>query len=466
MGRRDPKDLRIEALEAQVAKLTELLAKAMARIADLEAQLNKNSTNSSKPPSSDPPGLTRSETALSGRKPGGQPGHAKHERCFLPPDRVVHARPRRCWRCGKALDGDDPAPERHQVVEFPRVKPDVTDYLIHSLGCDCGAVTRAELPAGVPRRGYGPRVVAAVSLLTGKYRQSKRMTRELLADLFGIDISLGTVSNLEQEMSEALAPPVAEACEHVRTQPVANLDETGWYEGREDGRAGRAWLWTAVTSLVTVFQIARSRGEEIAKQLLGADFAGFLGSDRWSGYAWLRAKRRQLCWAHLIRDFQGFVDREDAGSQYGVALLDLADKMFQWWPRVRDGTLSRGTFRRYMAPVRREVVSLLRKAVACPAPKSAGMAKQILKFEAALFTFVNHEGIEPTNNSAERAVRHGVMYRKTSFGTQSAAGSRFVERILTVVATLRQQRRNVVDFLAAAYSAKLNHSQSPSLLPQ
>ena len=282
----------------------------------------------------------------------------------------------------------------------------------------------------------------------------------------GVDVRpVRTIPNLEQEVSDALAPPVAAAEEHVRTQPVANLDETGWYEGREDGRAGRAWLWVAVTSLVTVFRIARSRGEDVAKELLGAGFRGFLGSDRWSGYAWVKAARRQLCWSHLIRDFQGFVDRADAGSKHGAALLELSVKMFQWWSRVRDGTLSRGTFRRSMAPVRREVEALLRRAAACPAPKTAGMAKQILKLEAALFTFVDHEGIEPTNNGAERAVRHGVMYRKTSFGTQGSAGSRFVERMLTVVATLRQQQRNVLDFIAAAYSAKLTHAQPPTLLP-
>lgn len=462
---RDPRDEKIERLTAALAAALDKIGALETRIAELEARLNQNSTNSSKPPSSDPPGTPRSGGTPSGKKQGAQPGHRKHERRLLDPDHIVHIRPGTCACCGKALHGDDSNPERHQVVELPPVKPDVTDYLIHSLECDCGAVTRGELPPGVPQRGYGPRLTGVVALLTGTYRLSKRMAQQLIEDLLGVEISLGTVPNLEQEISASLAAPVEEAREHVRQQPVANLDETGWYEGRDDGRAGRAWLWVAVTSLVTVFKIARSRGEGVAKQILGADFKGFLGSDRWSGYAWVEAMRRQLCWAHLIRDFQGMEDRRDAGAEYGTALLALADKMFQWWPRVRDGTLARATFRRYMAPVRREVLSLLHKAAACPAGKTAGMAKQILKLEVALFTFVDFEGVEPTNNIAERAIRHGVMYRKTCFGTQGEAGSRYVERILTVVATLRLQRRNVLEFLAAAHSARLSHSQPPSLLP-
>jgi transposase len=219
-----------------------------------------------------------------------------------------------------------------------------------------------------------------------------------------------------------------------------------------------------VTAVVTVFKIAFSRGDDVAKELLGKDWRGLLGSDRWSGYLWVPAKLRQLCWSHLQRDFQGFIDRKDAGAPLGRRLLALSEQMFAWWRRVRTGALSRPTFRRYMAPVRREILSLLREAAACPAPKTAGMAKQILKLQPALFTFVDRAGIEPTNNSAERAVRHAVMYRKTSFGTQSDAGSRFVERILTAIATLRQQKRNVLEFVTAAYQARLLRTQPPSLI--
>lgn len=467
MGHRDPKDVqRIAELEAQVAVLTDLLAKAMARIAALEERLNKNSTNSSKPPSTDAPGTPRSGKEPTGRKPGGQPGHPKHERMLLRPDRVVPVRPKICGCCGGPVHPNENPPETHQVVEMPKVEPDVTNYDLYSGNCGrCGAVTRAQLPPGVPRRGYGPRLTAVVSLCSGKYRLSKRLIQSILADLLGVDLSLGSVSNLEQEMSASLAAPVEEVAAHVKEQDVANADETGWFEGRSNGRAGRAWLWVVTTAFVTLFRVARSRGADVAQEMIGAGFSGLLGTDRWGAYTFVDPARRQLCWSHLERDFQGFVDRTDAGTPIGEGLLRQSGRMFRYWHRVRDGTLSRAGFQHRMKRVRSRTLSLLREASVCPARKTAGMAKQILKLQAALFTFVDHEGIEPTNNVSERKVRQGVMWRKTSFGTQGAKGSRFVERILTTDATLRQQRRDVLDFLTAAYAARLTRTPPPSLLP-
>lgn len=468
VDRRDERDARIAQLTAALAVAHGRIAQLEGEVADLKARLAQNSTNSSMPPSSDPPGTERSPRKVpSGKKPGGQPGHPKHERTFLKPDRIVPVRPKTCNCCGGLLHEDDAAPERHQVIDIPKIKPDVTDYLLYSGSCDqCGAVTRAELPAGVPRRGYGTRLTAAVSLCSGKYRLSKRMIRSILADLLGVEISLGSVSNLEQEMSASLAAPVEEAAAHVQKQDVANADETGWFEGRSNGRAGRAWLWVVTTAFVTVFQVAKSRGTGAAQELLGENFAGLLGTDRWSAYAWVDAARRQLCWSHLNRDFQGFVDRKDAAAPIGERLLRESGRMFRYWHRVRDGTLSRSAFQQNMKPVRARILSLLREASVCPAAaKTAGMAKSILKLEAALFTFVDREAIEPTNNVSERKVRHGVMWRKTSFGTQGSKGSRFVERILTADATLRQQGRDVLDFLTAAYQARLTRAPAPSLLP-
>ncbi|MBI5542291.1 MAG: IS66 family transposase [Deltaproteobacteria bacterium] len=464
--------MRAKQLQQLAERLTRELAAAMDRIAQLEAEvaalkakLAENSSNSHRPPSSDHPESERPQKVPSGRNPGGQPGHTKHERRFLSPDKTVVLKPTCCTNCHHALHGDDAKPERHQVVEIPRVKPDVTDYWLHCLVCPfCGEATRAELPPGVPHRGFGPRLTAMIAICTGKFRMSKRMVRELLADFLGVELSLGSVSNLEQEISASLAAPDKEARAEARKAEIANLDETGWFQGAADGRARRAWLWVGVTAAVTVFKIAFSRGDDVAKELLGKDWRGLLGSDRWSGYLWVPAKLRQLCWSHLQRDFQGFIDRKDAGAEFGRRLLALIEQMFAWWRRVRAGKLSRATFRRYMVPVRREILSLLREAEACPASKTAGMAKQMLKLHPALFTFVDRAGIELTNNSAERAVRHAVMYRKTSFGTQSDAGSRFVERILTTIATLRQQKRNVLEFVTAAYQARLLRIQPPSLV--
>jgi transposase len=267
-------------------------------------------------------------------------------------------------------------------------------------------------------------------------------------------------------MGEALAAPTAEAEVHVREQFFANADETGWYEGKQNGRHRRAWLWVFATTVVSVFRIAFSRGGEVVKEVLGDDFTGFLCTDRWSGYNWFDLALRQVCWSHLTRDFQGFIDRGGVGGRIGEKLMVQRNKLFRWWHRVRDGTLSRRVFQRRSMSVRREVGRLLRDAVARASGKTAGMAKEMLKVEEAFWTFIDVEGLEPTNNFAERCIRHGVMYRKTSFGTQSQAGSRFVERMLTVITTLNLQRRNALDFLIRALHAHRTGTVGPSLLPQ
>ncbi len=208
------------------------------------------------------------------------------------------------------------------------IKPTVTEYQLHALVCpDCGEITRAELPSGVPRGAFGPVLTSMVALLTIRFRQSKRLAQELVSTLLNVDVSLGAISKIEQQTSEALVAPVEEAREFVREQAVANADETGWYEGKSDGKKERAWLWVVTTSLVTVFKIAKSRGADVAREMLG-DFNGVLGVDRWSAYNFVDSLRRQLCWSHLIRDFQGFVDRGGKGAVIGQALLHQADLMF------------------------------------------------------------------------------------------------------------------------------------------
>jgi transposase len=456
-----------DARDQEIAELRALLAAALRRIAELESRLNQNSSNSSKPPSSDPPEAPRQGKPPTGRKPGGQPGHKQNKRERLTPTRVEVVKPKRC-PCGGKLQGDDAAPLIHQVIEIPPIQPSVVEYQLHALTCpDCRKRTRAKLPPGVPTRGFGAMLIAMVALLTGKYRLSKRMVEELLSDMLNVELCVGSVCNLEQEMSAALETPVVEAMAFVKTAPVANLDETGWYEGQEGGRAGRAWLWTAVTPLVAVFLISKSRGAAVAKALLGADFAGLMGTDRWSSYNWLPTLQRQLCWSHLMRDFQSFVDRGGEGGVIGAQLLERAQPMFGWWHRVRDKTLSRDVYETWMTCMESDVLRLLREAEACPDAdtKTAGMAREILKLKDALFTFVRNPLLEPTNNVAERAIRPAVMWRKTSFGTHSAEGSRYVERVLTTCATLKKQRRSMLPFLAEAYQAWLSKKSPPSLLP-
>jgi transposase len=303
-------------------------------------------------------------------------------------------------------------------------------------------------------------VQALVAALSGQYHLSKRQIEELLADFFGVELGLGTVTALEQATSEALQEPVAEAQAAVQEQLVANVDETGWREGPQKG-----WLWVAVTTVATVFLIRLSRGAKVAKELLGEAFAGIVGSDRWSGYNWVEGERRQLCWAHLLRDFAAFVARGGELARIGQALLDEAKRLFEWWYRVRDGTLSREEFQAQTEGVQVRVGERLREGMACAHAKTAGTCRKILEREESLWTFVRVAGVEPTNNAAERAVRPGVLWRKGSFGTQSAGGSRFVERLMTVVATLKSQRRPVLEYLTAACAAAHRGEKAPSLLP-
>jgi transposase len=472
-----------ESIPAQVVQLQVLLGAALERIRQLEQEnelleqenarlrerLEQNSTNSSRPPSSDPPGTARAKKKKRrGRRPGGQPGHPKHERALVPlesVDQVVELVPQQCQQCQRKLKGKDAEPQRHQVVELEPVKARVTEYRCHQLECQwCGSLTRADVPPEA-RSAFGERLGASMSLLVGKYRLSKRLVCEVLSDIGGVRVSVGSVSNLEQQMSAALQAPVEQARAYVRQAQVVNADETGWAQGVKAGRAARAWLWVVASALVVVFQVALSRGSQVIQGLLGKDFVGWLITDRWSAYDWYDPGLRQLCWSHLTRDFQGFIDRGGQGGRIGRQLMAQRNRMFKWWHRVRDGTLERKVFQRRMRMVERTVGALLRQAQACGEKKTAGMAKRILRLEKCLWVFVDVPGVEPTNNYGERTIRQGVIYRKISFGTRSERGSRFVERILTVVTTLKQQKRNPLEFLTAALGAYRRGLPPPSLLP-
>jgi transposase len=457
----------IRALEARLAALENLetrLHSLQAQVRTLEEQLNQTSRNSSRPPSSDPPGSLRPKRRAGQRRRGGQPGHRGHTRSLIPVEEVaevVALKPERCAGCQAPLRGDDPSPFRHQVIEIPPIRPVVTEYQWHQLVCPaCGETTRASWPKGIPSGTYGARVHATVALCTGSYRLSKRTTAEVMNDLFGVPISVGTISESEKLTTEVLAKPVQEARDLVEKQAVAHLDETSW---RQDGQ--RAWLWVAVTSVVTVFAIRLSRGGQVARELLGETFGGILVTDRYSGYNWYPVRWRQLCWSHVLRDFEAMRGRGGVSEEIGAALLEQAHQMFTWWHRVREGTLKRSTFRSYMTSVRREVERLLEAGSQCGVANTEGTCREMLKRRQALWTFVQVEGVEPTNNLSERAIRPGVQRRKMSFGTQSEAGSRFVESMMTVGATLKQHKRNIREYLTAAHEAALRGEASPSLLP-
>lgn len=445
---------------AVIAAFEARIAAQDARIAELEARLNRSSSNSSRPPSSDPPHLKPAPPRTpSGRRRGGQPGHRRHGRIRLEPDEVVDARPDRCRRCGEGLAGDDPEPIVRQVFEVPVIRPRVVEHRLHRLACPrCGASTCGAAPAGA-EVGYGPRTQAACAVLAGDGRMSKRRVAGVMRALFGLPIGPASVCELERRTADALGPIHAEALAHVRDLP-ANVDETGWRQGRRKG-----WLWTAVAEGLGVFRVAASRSRDAFEGLMGRSPPSVVTSDRYSAYAHLPAERRQVCWAHLRRDFQAMIDRGDAGKSIGEELLLHSDVMFAAWSRVRAGTLARRTFAGRTRPwLSREVRALLRRGVGCGAKKTAATCREILKVEASLWTFATAEGVEPTNNAAERALRHAVCWRKTSFGTDSPAGSRFVERILTTIESCRRQSRDLLDFLVEAIQAHRSGDKPPSLV--
>ena len=446
----------IEALMAQVAALN-------AHIEELKRRLDMNSQNSSKPPSSDGPDTkARKKKGDGKRRPGGQPGHEGHHRELLPVeqvDKVTGVKPSACEHCGRKVNGEDPQPERHQVWEIPAIQPYVEEFQLHELWCrDCGKFTRASLPEGVPAGAFGPRLQATIALLSGVYRLSKRSVESVLADFFHIPICLGSICACEAAVSAALAQPVHEAWEAAQSAEVLHADEAGWRQANT-----KAWLWVAVTGTATVFMIHAKRGQVAARELLGA-FCGVLVSDRWGGYNFY-AGLRQWCWAHLRRDFTAFSEYPGKAGEIGAALLEHCEQMFHWWHRVRDGTLKRSTFRQYLWQLRADIEGLLREGTCCGHKKMERSCKRLVNEAKYLWTFVDVEGVEPTNNAAERAVRPGVQWRKGSLGTHSAAGSRFVERIMTAATTCKQHDRNVTEYITQACVARLHGCPAPSLLP-
>jgi transposase len=344
---------------------------------------------------------------------------------------------------------------------LPKIRPEVTEFRLHRLTCcRCGTSTRGEFPAGVPTSRQGPRLQSAVALLTGAYRLSKRMARDLCADMLGVPLSPGQICALAAQTAQATDPVVAELREYARARH-ANVDETGWRQQRR-----RAWLWVVVTSSVTVFRIALTRAARVARELIDPSARQVVTTDRYKGYDWLPLTQRQLCWAHLRRDFQAMIDRRNAGSEIGEELLFLSDLLFDSWHRVRDETLRRRTFAyRVECWWRPDVRCVLERGRRCGCARTAATCRELLSAEPALWTFARVEGVEPTNNAAERALRHGVQWRKSSYGTDSEAGSRFVANILTIVATCRQQGRDVLEYLTECCRATRQGFAPPSLMP-
>jgi len=455
--------------DALIARLLDRVAALEQQVRDLQSRLGTNAANSSLPPSQNPPAAPKPVVKKkTGHKPGGQPGHPPRLRQLLPPDRVAHThhfRPAHCRGCRAPLPAApgpaDPAPVRFQTLDLPEVAAVVTEYQGHARACPrCGAVTRAAVPAAIRAHAVGPRLTATLAYLTGCHGLSKRAAEEVAEAVFAAPVSLGTVSNLEREVGAALAPAHAEALHAVRAAAVKHADETSWK------RAGKlCWLWAAATATVAAFVVHARRGVAGLVALLGEEIGGILCSDRWAAYARIPARRRQVCWAHLKRDFRKVVDGGGPSATVGRVGLRVVKKVFRQWHLFRGGGCTRAQLQEVLGPLELRLNRvLLWGAIVGTDAKVARFCENVLALEAALFTFARVEGVEPTNNHLERLLRRAVLWRKRSFGSQSEAGCRFVERVLTVVQTLRLQQRSVLAYMTEALTAHRAGLPTPQLL--
>ena len=457
-----------ELIARQAPEAQAIIRVLLAQIAELKAEvarLGKTPQNSSLPPSSQHPHAKPPARKLKSKNQrGGQPGHAKHERPLIPTDQcndVVSLKPPQCRRCGTKLLGQDPEPLRSQVWELPEIKPLVTEFQRHRLACPCcGETTCGELPPGVPLGQSGPRLVAFAGLLMAYFRQSKRRTALFLETLLNQPCCPALTVKMQTQVTAAVRPAYEELAAQLPTQEQLCIDESPTKQ-----QTSKAWLWAFVAHTFTVFALRTTRAATVLDDLLTTTFDGIVNCDRAKMY-W-QCGRLQWCWAHLKRDFQALIDSEDRQvKRLGHDLMRPTCQLFRHWSRCRDGTITRAGFQRLMQPIRREVDSLLLRGVYSGNDRLYGMCRELHDHRAWLWTFVEHDGIEPTNNISERALRHGVIWRKLSFGTQSAAGSRFVETMLTVIETCRQQNRPVFDYLTHAVQAHFARSRCPSLLPR
>lgn len=438
-------------------------------VQNLSQRLNTNSTNSSLPPSANPLGAAHPATKKkkAKRKAGGQPGHPPHLKQLVPierVDKVIPLVPTICEHCDAKLPAeagpDDPDPTRHQHFEMPPKVIETTEWQGHARTCKCcGHVNRAVIPADIRAHSVGPRLAGTLSYLAGELGVSKRGVAGFADEICGAPLCVGTICALEQEMSAALAPAHQEAIEAVRNADVKNVDETSWKL-----KGVTHWLWAAATATVAAFVIHARRSALGLAALLGEALHGIHCSDRWGVYGLLPVGQRQLCWAHLKRDFQKVVDRGGATAELGRRALRVVRDTFKLWHQFRGGGLTRAELQRRLESVQNRMNLILIEGLCGVAGPVATFCENVHALEDALWTFARVEGVEPTNNHIERLLRKGVLWRKRSFGCSSVAGCRFVERILTVVQTLRLQKRRVLDFLHASLQAHRAGEKGTKLL--
>lgn len=472
---RDNEKLRRDLLERD-----RKLAEAEKQIADLERKLAlrlQNSLTSSKPPSSD--GLAGeqrqrgSKRKKGHRKPGGQPGHPGHWRGLAPLNRVdlvIEVFPPRCRHCDNRLSRNLPTrgeARRHQVTELPPIEAHITEYQCQCVVCpDCGKTTQAELPEEATGQ-FGPQLTALIAYLTVVCRMPRRVVRELLEQVLAIPLSLGSIQKSWEEASEAVAEPYAELGRQLPHEPVINSDETGYRTSGE-----KRWLWAVVAANFVFYKIALTRGTEVLIQLLGEVFAGILCSDRCPSYLKYHQGTGQFCWAHFKRNILGVLEvgKTTDAERFCRDALALHARLFRLWHRFRDGpgvrygSITREQLIEKSIPLEKKFFALANCYLDSRDKDVANLALALLKHFEKFFAFLRHEGVEPTNNTAERALRCAVQWRKISFGSRSAQGEVAVARLLTVTRTCRMQNRPPLQYLVTALRSYRKATPVPSLL--
>lgn len=476
--RRENEELR-ERLTEQTKRSAEQIAEKDKQIAELERQLagrKQNSTNSSKPPSSDglagesrPRGCRR-RGKPGRRKPGGQPGHRGAHRALIPPERVNQTHtvlPAQCGHCGHSLPQQLEQAQtsgevhRHQVIELPAIAAHILEYQCHRVVCPgCRHSTRAEVPLAA-RRQTGPQLTALIAYLTVTCRMPRRVLESVLEQVLATPVSLGTTQTCWEEASQAVAEPCQQLEQQLNREPVLNVDETGW---RTNGE--KRYLWAFVATGFVVYTIARTRGSELLIRMVGAVFEGILCSDRFSGYLKYHQGRAQFCWAHLKRNILGILDftKNTATERFCRDALALHASLFRLWHKFRGGLIDRRQLNQRSIRIEERIFALAEAHLESPDRQVRNLALALFDHCQSLFTFLEYDGVEPTNNSAERALRTGVQWRKVCFGNRSVAGELATARLLTVTQTCQRQRRHPLRYLAEAISHHRLRLPAPPLL--